>query len=225
MEELRKDTENSVLFTRLEYYKFAREEIQREDNITHQRLTSSLTFQGFLVASVAIVVGRAPVGPNQTGSMVDLHYTILIVLLGVGFFGAVLAWFSYRGVKASRISLNDAREEWKAKNKLWHIHPDFAPQLTGRKGLGEDEQETDARLSTSRSGLFTRFDPYEAGSSFSLAVPGLFIFMWVAFLVYISILMAMKVGIVDVAWSFLAGLVSDLCQTAPSAPPSSSPRP
>lgn len=166
---------SNIEFTRLRYYEFCRKEIEREDNITHQRLTTSLTFQGFLVASMAVIFSRIL---PQSGSvnLDSLNIITIPVLIAIGIIGLVIAWYSYKGVEASRVSLDSAREEWRAKNDQWGVHPDFAPQMTGRKivrGKGS-------------------FDAFLYGRTFAVAIPRLFMVMWTAFIIYILLLVGIK---------------------------------
>jgi hypothetical protein len=62
---LESDRSRHKCFTPFEYYKFLRREIKREDKLTHQRITWSMQFQGFLVAAMAVLISSQ----DWTGKM------------------------------------------------------------------------------------------------------------------------------------------------------------
>lgn len=125
-----KDLNSSILVNfpceQLEYYKFLREEIKREDEITHQRLTWGITFQGFLISAMAVLlVFRLDV-------TIGVLVLIKITILAIGIIGITVSILTFSGVLASRNSIRQAVEHWKFMNETWNLYPNKVPQACGQ---------------------------------------------------------------------------------------------
>ena len=135
------------------YYEYLRDEIRREDEITHQRLTWSITFQGFLVNALAVLIALS-------GEMsISAFYMRILALIAISVIGLHIAFISLVGVKSSRNSIKIAKKAWEARNSVWRMYPNKVPQAYGQ------------------------LNSFHGGSFYSLAMPYLFISMWVAFLI------------------------------------------
>lgn len=124
-------------------YDYYRDEIQREDLITHQRISTSLAFQGILMAAMALVLTNGsfavPAGMDAANAdMLDkvrLFRLHIMVLIGV--IGFVVATGSTIGIHAAQRSLRATRTKWKniEPETGWANLPDMdAPQ--GSKRIG-----------------------------------------------------------------------------------------
>jgi len=86
-------------------YNYLRDEIKREDQILSQRLTASLTFQGFIITALAFLLsnhwidtkGAAPV-------LINIQYFKFYTLIGIGIFGLISSIVSLIGIVASQRS-------------------------------------------------------------------------------------------------------------------------
>lgn len=135
-----------------EYYKSLRDEIKREDEITHQRLTWSITFQGFLVNALALLI-------ILSGEMsISNFYIRKLALFAISLIGLHIGFITLIGIKASRNSINTAKKAWEERNAVWRIFPNKAPQAYGQ------------------------LNSFHGGSFYSEAIPYVFIVMWVAFI-------------------------------------------
>ena len=115
-------------FTPETYYKYLREEIEREDDITHQRITWSLQFQGFLVASMTFLIGGA-----WTGVPGDVLTVRKLLPFGIAIVGLAVAMNAKRGVAGSREAINKVKNHWENKiDAEFHITPVLAPRTFGK---------------------------------------------------------------------------------------------
>lgn len=159
---IRKYRENSRISTKIDdnfyrigrdeqinYYKFLREEIKREDEITHYRVTWSITFQGFIInaAAIALVFGW-----SDPPEGVIISRKLFILILAV--MGLYMGFASLIGVLASRRSIEEAKTEWNKRNDFWHLYPNIVPQTFGQKNA------------------------FSMGTIFSIATPIGFITLW-----------------------------------------------
>lgn len=135
-----------------EYYRFLREEIKREDEITHQRLTWSITFQGFLISALAALMALSWDAPTE---IVILRKLSLMAIAIIGFRMAIL---SFTGIQASRNSIEAAKQNWEIRDKIWGLYPNYVPQPCGQNGL------------------------FSAGTQYTAKIPRHFIYMWTLFL-------------------------------------------
>lgn len=136
----------------IEYYKFLREEIKREDEITHQRLTWGITFQGFLISAVAAMLVF-----SWKDSTIGIFYMRKITILATGIVGLFISYFVYHGVLASRNSIRNVVEQWNAVNLKWLLYPYEVPQAFGQE------------------------DEFNSGTKYAERVPYFFAIMWFLF--------------------------------------------
>jgi hypothetical protein len=115
-------------FTAKFYYECLRKEIEREDGITHQRLTWLMTFQGFLIAAVALLLASSWPLPDQHSGIVLLRR---LAIGAVGITGFILAAVSASGIQASRDALDNVIRDWEHVNKHLLIVPQRAPRTFG----------------------------------------------------------------------------------------------
>ncbi|MBB1248360.1 hypothetical protein [Rhizobium sp. G21] len=140
------------------YYKYLRQEIEREDQITHQRLTWSMTFQGFLISALAALMALSWDGP------VEIVILRKLSLMAISIIGLRVAILSFAGIQASRKSIELTKLNWDIRNKIWGLYPNFAPQPCGQNGV------------------------FSTGTQFTTEIPKHFIYMWTLFLFgYVSI--------------------------------------
>ncbi|MDQ0512271.1 hypothetical protein [Ancylobacter amanitiformis] len=108
------------------YYDYVRDEIEHEDNITNQRLTWAITFQGFLIGAIGVLVGF-----NWTGgdAVIALRKVILAVLPVMGISFGIIA---LGGIWASRKAIEKVKEDWEERNNVWGLYPNRVPQAYGQ---------------------------------------------------------------------------------------------
>ena len=82
-------------------YEHLSKEITREESLINNRLTWTLTFNGFLFASVALI-GKKQIHPQLE---IILHLIIPIV-------GTAVAGFGILGVIAAYLAIHQQRKEW-----------------------------------------------------------------------------------------------------------------
>ena len=134
------------------YYDYFRDEIKREDEITHQRVTWTTTFQGFIISAMTLLL------------MLDWDGTRKIVPLGrlslfaIGMMGVSIGLVSFMGILASRRSTTDAIAAWSRRNAQWGLYSRCVPQAHGQRSA------------------------FAGGHTFAVLMPALFILMWTLFL-------------------------------------------
>lgn len=111
------------------YYKYVREEIRREDEITHHRLTWAITFQGFLVNALGIMIVF-----TWADMPVEVFFLRKLALLAIGIIGLVFGILAFNGVIASRNSIDDVKLDWERRNQSWQLQPHRVPQTFGQGG-------------------------------------------------------------------------------------------
>jgi len=173
-------TRNEVI----EYYKFLREEIAREDGITASRMTSMLTFQGFLVSAVGLLMTNgwqvAPSSPQELAAGLACLRQNLLILLGL--VGAFMAFFSALGILASSRALDVAKLEWELVLK----------NHQAQEGENDDSRILEDDLFKSgksgetiyRLGIFPRaYGPRtDSGGRYATYLPFAFLTIWVIYL-------------------------------------------
>ncbi|CAH0341927.1 hypothetical protein [Rhizobium sp. CECT 9324] len=142
---------------RIRYYEYYRAEIEREDTITNQRIVWSLTFQGFLINALAVLVGLPWGAPNV------FFAARLCAMVAVGVIGCSVSLISLTGILASRQSIRQATKEWNLRNVYWNLYPLRVPQATGQGAS------------------------FYKGTEFPEKIPQLFFFMWTLFLLVMLI--------------------------------------
>jgi len=134
------------------YYDYFRDEIKREDEITHQRVTWTTTFQGFIISAMTLLL------------ILDWDGTRKIVPLGrlslfaIGIMGVSIGLVSFMGILASRRSTTDAIAAWGRRNAQWGLYSRYVPQAHGQQSA------------------------FAGGHTFAVLMPALFILMWTLFL-------------------------------------------
>lgn len=152
--------------SRFNYYRFLREEIKREDEITHQRLTWMITFQGFMISAVTVLISFA--WPNCSVGQIctDIDSVIGIRKISLGaipIIGLAFGHIAHMGIIASRRSISASKYAWELRNKQWKLYPHYVPQTYGRGGH------------------------YKGGALYPVYISLMFIFMWqIYFAVYMS---------------------------------------
>lgn len=143
---------------RFKYYEYLREEVDREDEIQNQRVMWCVTFQGFLISGLAVLL----VFPWDVPP--DILLLRRLAIFGVGTFGLLLALAALMGIIASRFSIDSVRAQWEDRNAIWKLFPHLVPQAYGQKGA------------------------FRGGRLYALFLPLIFIFMWVALIGIYSLL-------------------------------------
>lgn len=119
-------------------YNYLRDEIKREDQILSQRLTASLTFQGFIITALAFLLsnhwidtkGAAPV-------LINIQYFKFYTLIGIGVFGLISSIVSLIGIVASQRS-TDYTIDWWEKHPSYQDHIDYFPPAYGQPDMHRD---------------------------------------------------------------------------------------
>lgn len=70
-------------FDPFEYYKFTRDEIKREDDLTNHRITTSLTFFGFVVAASGFIISQFVSSTNFEAKKIYFSIAGAIGLIGL----------------------------------------------------------------------------------------------------------------------------------------------
>ena len=104
-------------------YNYLRDEIQREDKITYERLIVALTFQGFLITATTFLLSNqwtfdsaAMMGPS--GFYLDLQSIRIAVLYGIGTAGVAVGIGTAAGIHAARLSISKTLAWWNDTVKL-----------------------------------------------------------------------------------------------------------
>jgi hypothetical protein len=155
-------------FTPHFYYEQLRKEIEREDGITNQRLTWSMSLQGFLIASMTFLLS----GAWPIAHALPLEYRGLRLLLfrelalgAIGLVGIAVAYVTYKGVGASRSSISRVKEQWTEYNEILRIVPSMAPQTYGHGAT------------------------FPSGTSYAVFIPQVLLALWAAYLAtYLAVL-------------------------------------
>lgn len=142
----------------LKYYDYFRDEIKREDEITHQRVTWTTTFQGFIISAMTLLL---ILDWDGTRKIVPLGR---ISLFAIGIMGASVGLVSFMGILASRRSTMDAIAAWDRRNAQWGLFPKHVPQAHGQQSA------------------------FTGGHTFAVLMPALFIVMWTLFLTGYTVL-------------------------------------
>lgn len=116
-------------FTPLLYYEHTRKEIEREDNITHQRVTWAVSMQTFFMAAVVFLLSGAWPTPEECYGPVVVFRFLCMFVIGVA--ALVAAWITKGGVAASRAHIRRAKNDWRAYNDVLRIVPEMAPHTFG----------------------------------------------------------------------------------------------
>lgn len=113
-------------------YDYLRDEIKREDGLTHGRMMVGFTFQGFLVTSLSLLLAT----PWQDAKSVapafarDLAALRIAALGGIGVIGLLVAIGTAMGVFAACLSIRTVRTTWEAQKVAL---PPALPQAYGQK--------------------------------------------------------------------------------------------
>jgi hypothetical protein len=157
------------------YYENLRKEIEREDNITNQRMTWSITAQGFLIAAIAFLFSSPwPIVGSVVSTGSIEHSNIFIpgasvekivaariwLIQSLGFVGLSVSIASFVGIWGARTALNGVRKEWEKLNSHLEIVPYYVPRTYG-------------------DGFAFVF-----GGSLAIVLPFLFICMWIVYLFF-----------------------------------------
>lgn len=119
-------------------YDYLRDEIKREDGLTHNRMTVGFSFQGFLIASMSLMLAT----PWQYDGFKDqtlakgLIAFRLAVLGGIGVIGLLVAIGTTMGVLASTSSVRSVKAKWEKDTLDRKVKvPEGFPQAYGQSRL------------------------------------------------------------------------------------------
>ncbi len=123
-------------------YDYLRDEIQREDKITYERLIVALTFQGFLIAATTFLLSNqwtfdsdAMKGP--AGFYLELQSIRIYVLYGIGAAGVAVGIGTAAGIHAARLSIAKTLRWWNdAITSMADEHRAFIPPSFEKKEHG-----------------------------------------------------------------------------------------
>lgn len=161
------------------YYQFLREEIGREDNLTNQRLTWALSFQGFLISAVTILISFAWPSSGTGAALNASEITVMrrVSVVALPLVGLAFGHIAFVGILASRQSLASVKRHWEERNRIWGLFPDKVPQAFGQRST------------------------FSAGSLYPLGLSLLFIVMWQIFLViYVYVELNFWNGLLEDVW-------------------------
>lgn len=136
----------------VQYYTFVRDEIKHEDDITNQRLTWAITFQGFLIAAIGTLIGFVWSGGD---AIIALRKVTLAVLPCIGIVFGIIA---YNGIWASRTAIQAVKDGWEIRNGVWNLYPDHVPQAFGQG------------------------DAFRSGTGYAVSIARMFILIWIIIL-------------------------------------------
>ncbi len=168
-------------FSPFTYYEHLRKEIEREDNITNQRLTSSISIQTFFMAAVVFLVSGA--WPAATSDQSRIVLFRLLCLLLVGFAALIASLITLMGVNASREHSRRVKKDWLRYNEYLNITPEMAPQSFGH-------------------GPSIRF-----GGGYAYLIPLAMIVMWSFYLIIFWLMLGRRLFVPELA----ACLLTDYC--------------
>jgi hypothetical protein len=100
-----------------ETYAFLRDEIKREDSIVHQRLATALSFQGFLIAGLCVLLSSNWQTGTSEFTSAAIHQIKILVLAGIGIFGLITSGGAVLGVRASKRSTDETIAWWNTNHK------------------------------------------------------------------------------------------------------------
>jgi hypothetical protein len=150
-------------------YSFFRDEIVREDEINHNRMVTSLTFQGFLLGAMGFLVSGA--WPAATSSITPFREW---VIGGIGLIGFLVSISSAIGIQASRMSIADTK-------KIYRIITD-EEMTNDRLSLKFERLKIDTRLPK----IHGRGIAFGMGNVYARSMPLWFSILWVAYLIAYS---------------------------------------
>lgn len=166
---------------RCKYYEYLREEVVREDELTHQRLTWLIAFQGFMINAVAVLIGFAWPEGAGVGSIIVIRK---VSLAAIPVIGLLFGYLAYAGIIASRLSLTEVKFQWEQRNAVWQMYPDSVPQAYGQKLA------------------------FMLGRRYAVYVSLMFIFMWQVYLaVYLATEWRLLGAVLKTLWSTLIWLL------------------
>lgn len=135
------------------YYEYLRDEIQREDELTHQRITWIINLNSFLINAfgILLVFSWDHLPP-------DIALMRRVAIIVVGIVGLTSAVNSITGISAARRSLEEVKIRWERLNEKWKLYPNKAPQAYAQR------------------------KPFSSGRHHSIMICYTFVVMWVIFL-------------------------------------------
>ena len=162
-------------------YSFFRDEIKRDDEITHHRMTTCMAFQGFLFAAQTFLISGAwTVSTAATRDGCENAFDVMAgcnvalvqnfrvaAIAAIGFVGYAAALASLAGIIAARLSIRDVKRHFETLLDGENADHFFkcAPQIHGRAKA------------------------FKLGNGYTIAVPFLIALVW-------SIYLGAYVGIV-----------------------------
>lgn len=185
----------------IRYYDYARKEIEREDKLAYERTVTTLTFQGFLLTAISLMIG-------SINSFTLLPGYKIIIIIMICFAGSLLSYLSAIGIAFSRKSIQEVKDEWIRFNRdNGYVFPDLLPQITYKSD--EEFSETNKAY----SGIFKRswsffkninqehskyIDTFgrsmksDAGGTYFMSVPYIMLLFWNISILYFSVLGVIK---------------------------------
>lgn len=170
-----------------DYYIHLRAEIVREDSITHQRITWLISFQGFLLSAMALLV---VFGWPLEGMHDDIIIFRRIALGAICALGLSIAVLSYFGVRASHRSLENVKKHWErilseSGHSAKSIGPKFIPDLVPQAYYVHPHKSSKLEEKDDVAKKDVR-EKNDGGAKYAISIPIVFISMWCFFsVVYI----------------------------------------
>jgi hypothetical protein len=115
--------DNREELSQKDFYEYTVRQIEREQGLVNNRLSWMLTFQGFLFASIALVLNK------DTAPSVRLVFRGVIP--GIGIAVALLALV---GVHAAALSSSEIKAKWKQRDGFQQYPPTFGTPTISRLG-------------------------------------------------------------------------------------------
>jgi ABC-type transport system involved in cytochrome bd biosynthesis fused ATPase/permease subunit len=161
------------------YYNSFRDEIKREDEITHHRMITSMTFQGLLMAATGFMI---------SGSWDNLPCGFeafrLNSIFGIGVIGVVVAMTTTVGILATRLSIRDVKDAFE--------------RLTTPQNQGKAELQIDGKAPQ----IHGRGIAFGMGNFYTIFVPIAFVLMWSMYLsIFAVYLWAVSASMVFWLWA------------------------
>ncbi|NEU77979.1 hypothetical protein [Nostoc sp. UIC 10630] len=105
---------NAEELSQKDFYEYTVRQIEREQGLINTRLSWMLTFQGFLFASIALVVNK------DTEPSVRLVFRNVIPAIGIA-----VALLALVGVHAAALSSNGIKAKWNQRGGFQQYPPTF----------------------------------------------------------------------------------------------------
>lgn len=114
---------NEEELSQKDFYEYTVRQIEREQGLVNNRLSWMLTFQGFLFASIALVVNK------DTEPAIRLVFRNVMPTIGIA-----VALLALIGIHAAALSSSEIKAKWKQRDGFQHYPPTFGTRTISLLG-------------------------------------------------------------------------------------------